>query len=350
MPIRVLVVDDSPFYRRRLAGLLESDPDIQVIGEAENGRQALARLARLDPDLVTMDVEMPEMDGIEAVRRIMAEHPRPILMFSSLTHAGARATLDALEAGAADFLPKDLREITTDPAQAGARLCRHVRELVRGRRAPPPAAARTRPQAPRLATGVPRLLIIGASTGGPVAVHRLLTGLPADFPVPVLIVQHMPGSFTPSFARRLDEYCRLAVHEARDGDPLLPGMALVAPGGRQVRVTGTAHGLGIRLEEPAPGASYAPCLDIALESGARVLGPAAHAVILTGMGADGSAGAAILAERGGRVWAQAPAECVVPGMPQAAMHAGCVHAVLTLEEMGAALAGLTGRLGRRALP
>ncbi len=349
MAVRVLVVDDSPFYRRQLSRLLGADPDIEVVGTAPDGRRALEAVRRLRPDLVTMDVEMPVMDGIEAVRRIMAEHPLPILMFSSLTHAGAQATLDALEAGAADFLPKNLREITSDPEVARQRLCRHVRALARDSRcgaAASPAGIRTAaaPDAP------PRLVAIGASTGGPVAVHRLLQALPADFPAAVLVIQHMPGSFTGAFARRLDEDCALSVHEASEGDPLLPGMALVAPGGRQLGLARRAGEVTVRLRAPAPDELYAPCIDQTLESCAEALGAECHALILTGMGSDGSRGAGCLRARGGTVWVQVPEECVVAGMPRAALEAGHAQAVMGLADMAAALCRAEGATGRRALP
>ncbi len=269
MPIRVLVVDDSGFFRRRVSEILGSDPRLEVVGTAIHGREAVEKTVELRPDVITMDIEMPVMDGISAVRQIMAKYPRPILMFSSLTTDGAQATLDALDAGAVDYLPKKFEDISKDREEARRKLCDRVyglgtggkaRQLQRpvprpATRSPrsgldirPKAEQRPRPE-PRRPAPVPatrpstvstprrgnlQIVAIGTSTGGPVALQEVLTKLPADFPLPILLVQHMPASFTPAFAQRLDHQCQIQVKEAKDGDSLQPGTALLAPGGKQM--------------------------------------------------------------------------------------------------------------------
>jgi two-component system, chemotaxis family, protein-glutamate methylesterase/glutaminase len=242
MVVKALVVDDSGFFRRRIVEILNADPGIEVVGTAVNGQEAIEQASRLRPDVITMDIEMPVMDGITAVRRIMARQPMPILMFSSLTFEGAKATLDALDAGAADFLPKRFEDIAKDQDEARRVLCRRVRTLgMRRAREREPASAPPRPApAPVRTDRAPlrlrdlRAVLIGTSTGGPVALQKVLTALPANFPLPLLLVQHVPASFTPAFAQRLDSLCAIRVREAADGDVLEPGLALPAPGGRQM--------------------------------------------------------------------------------------------------------------------
>ncbi len=360
MSIRVLVVDDSRFFRRRVTEMLESDPQIKVIGSAENGEQAVQMAQRLRPDIITMDVEMPIMDGITATRKIMASRPTGILMFSSLTTEGAQATLDALEAGAADFLPKRFEDISRDREEARRVLCERVR-AVGGRRLPrprptltaapsvPPAApVATRPAAraperhPTASVELPagriKLVAIGTSTGGPVALQKVLTQLPADFPAPLLLIQHMPGSFTTAFAQRLDRSCAIRVREAVDGDRLEPGLALLAPGGKQMTLEGRAGQMRIRISDPEPGQNYKPSVDITFSSIARQMAGQSLAVVLTGMGADGREGARLLKQGGSRVWAQDEASSVVYGMPAAVVEAGIAEQVLPLEQIGHALA------------
>ena len=357
MSIRVLVVDDSRFFRRRVSEMLASDPQLKVVGCAENGEQAVQMAQRLRPDIITMDVEMPVMDGITATRKIMASRPTAILMFSSLTTEGARATLDALEAGAADFLPKRFEDISRDRDEARRVLCERVR-AVGSRRLPhshlaKTATARTRTatantvaEAPRRRTAagadVPpgriRLVAIGTSTGGPVALQQVLSQLAADFPAPLLLIQHMPGSFTTAFAQRLDRTCAIRVREAVDGDRLEPGLALLAPGGKQMTLEGGRGQMRIRISEPEPGQNYKPCVDVTFTSIARQMAGQALAVVLTGMGADGREGARLMKQGGSRVWAQDEATSVVYGMPAAVVDAGITEQVLPLEQIGHALA------------
>lgn len=367
MPIRVLVVDDSGFFRRRVSEMLASDPRIEVVGTANNGQEAIDKTASLRPDVITMDIEMPVMDGITAVRRIMAKSPRPILMFSSLTTDGAQATLDALEAGAVDYLPKKFEDISKDRDEAKRKLCDRVYTVAtRGHARPTPrpgaaALSRTagvgtavRPAAPATATraataprpapvlrrGQHKLVAIGTSTGGPVALQEVLTKLPASFPLPLLLVQHMPGSFTPAFAQRLNQQCAISVKEAADGDELKPGLALLAPGGKQMIVESRGGRAVVRVMESDPRLNYKPSVDLTFGSVAKVLPGQALAVVLTGMGADGREGARLLKQGGATVWAQDEASCVVYGMPAAIAEAGLADQILPLTEVGPNLARL----------
>ncbi len=336
--LRVLVVDDSPFFQRRITDILDSDPGIEVVGVAADGLAAVRDVHRLRPDAVTMDVEMPRLDGISAVRRIMRERPTPILMFSAMTHDGARATLDALDAGALDFLPKQFGGGDGNTIL----LPRRLRALVGQRRQQERAAALSvRPTGPSPGAvarcGQYRLLFIGASTGGPVAIQQLLTALPADFPLPILLVIHMPGSFTPAYAERLDGQCRLRVKEAESGDRLQPGHAYLAPGGRQMLLERGGAGPVIRIVDGPEDQTYRPSVDLALGSAARLLGGETLALILTGMGADGRQAARLVKEKGGTIWTQDEASCVVYGMPHAVVEAGLSDRVLPLAEMASAL-------------
>lgn len=365
MPIKVLVVDDSGFFRRRIAEILDSDSGIEVVGSAENGEQAIAKVRELDPDVVTMDIEMPVMDGITAVRKIMAENPRPILMFSSLTTEGAQATLDALEAGAVDFLPKRFSDMASDEDSARMLLRRRVRSLSRSRarsvsapgssaparEARPNArreeadrvAADARKQAPPVVSTRPktplrqmRAVLIGTSTGGPVALQEVLKPLPASFPLPILLVQHMPASFTPAFAERLNAMCNIEVRQAKDGDVLKPGVALLAPGGMQTTLERGSQTL-VRISESPLGTIYKPSVDAAFASAVDALRGQVLAVVLTGMGADGREGARALKAVGAQVWSQDAATCVVYGMPAAVAEAGLSDHVCPLPEIGPAL-------------
>lgn len=343
--VRVLIVDDSAFFRRRIREQLERTGEILIAGEAGDGREAVELCARLRPDVVTMDVAMPQMDGIAAVREIMRGHPTDILMVSALTHEGARATLEALDAGAVDFLAKQ-GGLGAGSQSDGPRLSDRVISIARRKRTPPapdheaPGRARIRPASvPKRRDGPLRLIAVGASTGGPVAVQHLLGRLPADYPFPLLVAVHMPAEFTPAFAERLDSLCRLSVRHAADGDGLRPGTALIAPGGMQTTVVLRGGSPRVRV---APGGEqlYKPSIDLLFESAARTLGPAVQAVVLTGMGSDGTAGARALKEVGAAVWSQDQASSVVFGMPYAVAKAGCSDRVMPLEGIGEALAGL----------
>lgn len=366
MAVRVLVVDDSGFFRRRITEILASDSRLEVVGSAENGADAVRQVKSLKPDVVTMDIEMPVMDGISAVRRIMAEQPTPVLMFSTLSYEGGKATLDALEAGAVDFLPKRFEDMAKDRETGAKTLCSRVYQLGSRRRAvarpapasptppsPSPASTATKPAvqsvvstaAPvRPRTGATRLhgvklVAIGASTGGPVALQQVLTALPASFPAPIIIIQHMPANFTKAFAERLDQQCQISVKEAEDGDELRPGLALLAPGGKQMLVERSGVRSRVMVQESKPGMTYKPCVDISFGSAARAFGSGVLSVVLTGMGADGREGARLLKEGGSHVWAQDEQSSVIYGMPAAVVQSNLADRVLPLKEIGAALFG-----------
>ena len=369
MQIRVLVVDDSRFFRRRVTEMLESDARIKVIGYAENGSEAVQKAGRLRPDVITMDIEMPVMDGITATRQILSTQRVPILMFSSLTTEGAKSTLDALDAGAVDYLPKRFEEISSNKAEATKKLVERVisvaNQSIALRRSPlfAPAATQaaaagaasihrveqvqtTAQRAPVTAKETPagkseafklssfKLLAIGTSTGGPVALQKVLAELPVGFPLPILLVQHMPGSFTGAFAQRLNSLCHISVKEAEDGDALKPGLALLAPGGKQMRVQKRGTNFVVNIKESDPNQSYKPSVDLTYQSIAQSGIGKTLAVILTGMGSDGCEGAKLLHQMGSKVWAQSEKSCVVAGMPSAVIAAGITSHVYDLEDIG----------------
>ncbi|MFK3791263.1 chemotaxis response regulator protein-glutamate methylesterase [Pseudomonas piscis] len=366
MAVKVLVVDDSGFFRRRVSEILSADSSIQVVGTATNGKEAIDQALALKPDVITMDYEMPMMDGITAVRHIMQRCPTPVLMFSSLTHEGARVTLDALDAGAVDFLPKNFEDISRNPEKVKQLLCEKVHSISRSNRrfssysapapqssaptpatssfassrpaAPAPAPVPSRAPAPAASPAAPapkrkayKLVAIGTSTGGPVALQRVLTQLPANFPAPIVLIQHMPAAFTKAFAERLDKLCKISVKEAEDGDILRPGLALLAPGGKQMMVDGRG---AVKILPGDERLNYKPCVDITFGSAAKSYNDKVLAVVLTGMGADGREGARLLKQGGSAVWAQDEASCVIYGMPMAIVKANLADAVYSLDDIG----------------
>ena len=367
MAVKVLVVDDSGFFRRRVSEILSADPNIQVIGTATNGREAIDQALALKPDVITMDYEMPMMDGITAVRNIMQRCPTPVLMFSSLTHEGARVTLDALEAGAVDFLPKNFEDISRNPERVKQLLCEKIHTIARSNRrsfSPPaaPAAAPAVQARPALRpaagtasspvsrpTGAPassaapkrkayKLVAIGTSTGGPVALQRVLTQLPASFPAPIVLIQHMPAAFTGAFAQRLNSLSKIEVREAQDNDILRPGVAYLAPGGKQMLIEGNDRDARLRIkEDDSPRITFKPSVDITFATAAKVYADKVLAIVLTGMGADGREGARLLKQLGARIWAQDEASCVVYGMPQAIAAAGLMDVEVSLNEVATKL-------------
>ena len=336
MTIRALIVDDSGFFRRRLREVLEKDGDIRVAGEADDGARAVELAGRLRPDVVTMDVSMPVMDGITAVRKIMNNTPMPILMVSALTREGAKATLEALDAGAVDFVTKNYGDLADDGG--GMRLREQIRALA-GKRVPTPVSEPKAAPVYRRRRGHFRLLIIGSSTGGPIALQKILTRLPAGFPLPVLVIQHMPADFTGPFAERLDGLCTLSVREATDGAALTPGTILIAPGGRQCLPRANGNGLSVRLQDATSQDRYRPCVDLSFSAAAHVLPGKVLALVLTGMGSDGKEGAVALKKSGSTVWSQDEASCVVYGMPMAVAKAGLSDRVLPLDGIADALIG-----------
>lgn len=341
--IRVLVVDDSTFFRQRICAMLRHEPRIQVIGTAVDGREAVVKTGELDPDVVIMDIEMPVLDGIGAVRAIMAATPKPVLMFSTLTQAGAQATLDALDAGAVDYLPKSFTELAASPEVVARMLCARVLALGRrnaGRYGMSPVGAPREVPVPVATLKGVRVVAIGCSTGGPVALQRVLRALPERFPLPLLLIQHMPAAFTPTFAKRLDQLCAIRVREAVDGEALEAGTALLAPGGRQLLVQSGEQGACVRICSSDDREIYRPSVNLAFASLAQAMPGAVLAVVLTGMGSDGCEGARGLKSGGSQVWAQDERTSVIFGMPGAVIQAGLADRVLALDDIGPLLAGL----------
>jgi two-component system chemotaxis response regulator CheB len=334
----VLVVDDSRFMRDLIRGLLHSDPQIEVVGEVADGLAAVDAVTALAPDVVTMDVHMPRGDGLDAVARLMAERPTPIVMLSAETREGSPATVRALALGAVDVIPKPsgrvdpgltaLRETIVSKVKTAARV-RPVRTAgaTAGRPAAGHAVPPARPGAPAT-TGA--CVVLAASTGGPAALLALVPGLPRDLPAAVLVVQHLPARHTAQLARELARRAALPVREATEGDRLSPGLVYVAPGSHNL-VVSSGGVLGLRPEPRGDGAC--PSADVAMTSVARYAGCAAIGVVLTGMGTDGALGAEAIARAGGRVIAQDEASSVVYGMPRAAVEAQCVNVVAPLREI-----------------
>ena len=362
MATKVLIVDDSRFFQRRVKEIIEDDSRLEVVDVAENGLEAIEKYKKYNPDVITMDIEMPVMDGITAVKKIMAIKPVPIIMFSSLTTDGAKSTLDALDAGAVDFLPKKFEEIADNKNLARKRLCdkiaivakkplmtsRPVRSSAQVTRSP---LTSKNPQlnikkiAPKKSARVTssdnvKLVAIGTSTGGPLALQKVLACLPKSFPVPIIIVQHMPGSFTPSFAARLDGLCEIRVKEAEDGDVLEAGTAYLAPGSRQMIIDKGASGSSnvIRVKDTDHGNIYNPCVDTTFYSADQLYPGQILAVILTGMGADGCEASKSLKNNGSEIWAQDEESCVVFGMPGAIVEENLADNISPLTEIGPLLA------------
>jgi len=376
MDVRVLVVDDSAFFRQRISEILSRCSNITVIGTARDGLDAVEKNQSLKPDVITMDVEMPKLNGIEAVRQIMRERPTQILMVSSLTHDGAQVTLQAMEAGAVDYLTKDMRawmdksqslyEDLTGRIIALGRSKYFVKSSFLTKAAAPKSSHRnpTRPvDNPRRdiasarassaiisaakITALPlergnrpsvpvrcKIIVIGTSTGGPAALQEILTKLPASFPYPILLVQHMPNTFTKVFAERLNKQCAIEVKHAESGDKLKAGRALLAPGGMQMILDGTRS---VQILQGDTSMTYKPSVDVTFASVAKHFTNKALGIVLTGMGADGCDGAKLLKSVGSDVWSQSQATCTIYGMPQAVAKAGVVDNVIDLKDFASCM-------------
>ncbi len=334
---RVLVVDDSHFMRRALAKILEDDGRFEVVGQASDGVQAIELAARLQPDVVTMDYNMPIMNGVEATKRIMAARPIPIVMVSAHTTEGARQTLDALAAGAVDFIPKPSGEVSTDIGMVAEEIVAKVWEACSAApRVPAPAAPR--PGTPLRRPGRHRrIVIIGVSTGGPVALTRILPALPRRTRLALVVVQHMPATFTRALAERLDAVCSIRVREAEPGDRPVEGTALVAPGGQHLEFTPAGT---VLIHGGPPVHGCRPSADVTMKSAAKVFGVNAVGVILTGMGRDGAEGMAAIKEAGGTTLAQDKETSLLFGMPKASIEMGVVDQVLPLDDLPQALLAL----------
>lgn len=359
--IKVVVVDDSAFMRKAISTMLTKDPEIDVVATARDGEEGLEMIRKHNPDVVTMDIEMPRMDGLTALRHIMMEMPRPVLMVSSLTNEGAEATLKALDLGAVDFIPKQLSKVSLDIVKIEANLIAKVKivasrkmlhsrarvsaPVVRTPQYTPSASSATSDAAPRPSvapiqpSGSPKrdVVAIGVSTGGPPAVQKVLSALPADFPASIVIAQHMPQAFTGPFAKRLDGLCKISVKEAEPGDRLKPGCAFIAPGGRHLMIKQMISRIDLEITSEPASALYKPSANVLIGSVADSVGRRALGVILTGMGNDGMEGIRALKQKGGRALAQSDATCVVYGMPKAIVDAGLSDEIVDIDDMAQAI-------------
>lgn len=352
--LRVLVVDDSSFMRMVIRSVLEKDPAIEVVGIAVDGLEGVEKALALKPDVITMDIEMPRLDGISALKQIMAKCPTRVLMVSTLTCEGARATFDALDAGAIDYIPKNVtdsidaqkifkEELLRKVKGAGSSFFRRVPMApphTTAVKLPPPS----RPAPARLAGSKYHVVGIGASTGGPVALQEVLGRIPATFSHPIVVAIHMPKAFTGPYAERLNSKCSIQVKEATEGDILQPGVALVAPGGRHTALIRQGNSLAIRTYPPAefPQYIYIPSVDHMLTSLADACNGAMLGVILTGMGSDGFKGMKHLKEKGGGTIVQDEATSTIYGMPRACIEGRVADIILPLGQIGAEISRLSG--------
>lgn len=356
MKYRVLVVDDSPFMRKLLSDMIESDPDFWVVGTAKNGFEAVQLVQELQPDVVTLDVEMPGMSGLETLKKILKTHPVPVLMFSSQTDRGAGVTIEALELGAVDFLHKPsgiwavekVRDELLFKLKAAARVpVSRLSESGNARiETRVPAGPKTLPQQPPAVSPKTfhHLFAIGTSTGGPKALQTVLSALPNDFPNPILIVQHMPPKFTRSLARRLDDLCKIHVTEAEDGQVIEGGVAYLAPGGYHLEaVFQEPRTYRIALNQKPPRNGHRPSVDVLFESVARLPHLRLHYILMTGMGSDGARAMLQAKQMGAAASTIAEAEetCVVFGMPKAAIALGGVDYVLPLGKIAEKMIALS---------
>ena len=342
---RVVVVDDSALVRSLLTEIINRQNDMVCVGAAADPLVAREMIRELNPDVITLDVEMPRMDGLEFLSRLMRLRPMPVVMVSTLTEQGAEVTLRALELGAVDFVAKPrigvssgLNELAGDIVDkirvaACARVGRHS-----GASATPVAAAATAAPAPLPRLSTEKIICIGASTGGTEAIREVLVPMPADAPA-IVITQHMPPGFTTSFAARLNTLCRIHVAEARHGERILPGHAYIAPGGHHLRIDRSGSNYVAVIEDTEPVNRHKPSVEVLFRSAARVLGPNALGVMLTGMGADGAQAMREMKDAGSHNYVQDEASCVVFGMPRMAIQAGAAHEILPLNQIAPALLG-----------
>lgn len=357
--IKVVVVDDSALVRSLLAEIINKQPDMECVGTAADPLQAREIIRERNPDVITLDVEMPKMDGLEFLARLMRLRPTPVVMVSTLTEKGAETTLRALELGAVDFVAKprigvasglqQLADDIVDKIRIAAKA--HVRRLVAPgtpSAAASPAARGTTaaPPSTPLRLSTEKVICIGASTGGTEAIKEILMELPADAPA-VVITQHMPPGFTASFAARLDSLCRIRVAEARDGERILPGHAYIAPGGKQFSLARSGANYVAVVDDSPPVNRHKPSVEVLFRSCARVLGPNAIGVMLTGMGGDGAQAMKEMRDAGAYNIAQDEASCVVFGMPKMAIQVGAVHEVLPLKQIARAIMERVAEAGVR---
>ncbi len=343
--VRVLVVDDSAIIRQVLQNILKKDPLIEIAGIARDGREAIEKIAKLQPDVVTLDIEMPRMDGLTALERIMSEDPLPVLMVSSLTQKGADATMKALSLGAADFIGKQLSNSLGSNEDVQHDLVEKVKTIAKRKRSIRNLALMKARHAQKKAQQGPNsikrtfkheydVLAIGSSTGGPSALEHVLSGLAPNLPVAVLVVQHMPAGFTKTFASRLNQTCDIEVKEAENDEEILPGRVYIAPGSHHLTAYKTFGGKVVtRLALDPDNTPHRPSVDVMIGSVAEVFGGKTLGVILTGMGSDGANGLAQIKHKNGTIIAQDEETCVVYGMPKAVVDRGLADFTLPLDEI-----------------
>jgi two-component system chemotaxis response regulator CheB len=341
--IRVIIVDDSLFMRAAIKKILDGDPRFEVTAVCKDGVEAVDKVTTMGADVVTMDYNMPRMNGADAVRAIMAKRPTPVLMLSAHTRDGARETLEALSAGAIDFLTKPSGEVSADFHKMGPALVEKLASVAQGRprieKAGPAPRSTLNPSA-LLNTwppGGPRVVVVGISTGGPSALTQVVPALPADTSFAMLIVQHMPAQFTAALAERLDSLSGIEVREAKDGDRPRQGIALLAPGDRHLEI---GEGGVLHLSDGPPVNNCRPSADVTMKAAARVFGRRAIGLLMTGMGRDGADGLAAIKAAGGHTFAQDRDSCVIWGMPRAAVELGVVDEELPLDQIATRLSRL----------
>lgn len=353
---RVLVIDDSALVRSLLTEIINRQPDMVTVGAARDPLQAREMIRATDPDVLTLDVEMPRMDGLDFLERLMRLRPTPVVMVSTMTERGAEITLRALELGAVEFVAKPKLDVAAGLREAGADLCEKIRiaSKARMRRVPvvqsadPATASPVVRKAPATAISTEKLIAIGSSTGGTEAIREVLTRLPPDSPG-VLIAQHMPPGFTRSFAQRLDGLCRIVVSEAVDGERVRSGHAYIAPGDRHLTLARSGADYVIALDDGPAVNHHRPSVDVLFASVARHAGPNACGVMLTGMGKDGARGMLAMKQAGAVNLAQDEASCIVFGMPREAIAVGAVDEVLPLSRIAARMCELVSMRGGRSL-